>query len=217
MIKNLIFDLDGTLIDSSEGVVEAVNHSLRQVGETERPAKEIKAFIGYPLKMMYTHFTQVPFEKLYPYFQEKANHTVISAAKMLPGVENALSKFKRDGYKMAIASTKVRQHIEAIVGKFNWDKIFAIYSGGDEVAKVKPDPAILKLTLKRLNAEVSETLVIGDTINDVLAAKAVPLKVVAVKSPYCDREELLTKQANFIIDSINDLYDLLTNKIDLKK
>ncbi|NOY89065.1 MAG: HAD hydrolase-like protein, partial [FCB group bacterium] len=71
MIKYLIFDLDGTLIDSSEGVVEAVNYSLRQVDEKERPSDEIKAFIGYPLKTMYTHFTQVPFEKLYPYFQER--------------------------------------------------------------------------------------------------------------------------------------------------
>ena len=87
IVKNLIFDLDGTLIDSSDGVVQAVNYSLRQMGEAEQPADVIKKYIGYPLSTMYPDFTDAPMRELYAHFQVKAAETVVSSTIVLPGVE----------------------------------------------------------------------------------------------------------------------------------
>lgn len=212
VIKNLIFDFDGTLIDSSLGVIEAVNYSLRQMGQSQQKPEAIKAFIGYPLEMMYPHFTNVPVEELRKHFQTKAAETVVSSTTTLPGVKQTLQELENRKYRMAVATTKIKRHVDGILEKFGWQNLFHAATGGDEVEKVKPDPSILRLTLERLNADPSETLVIGDTINDVLAAKAVPMKVVAVASPYGGQEKVIAAKPDFFIKSINELLALLDEK-----
>lgn len=208
-IKNLIFDLDGTLIDSSQGVVEAVNYSLRRMGQPQQKPEAIKAFIGYPLEKMYPHFTEAPVEELYKHFQNKAMETVVSSAEILPGVKQTLHKLNDRQYRMAIATTKIKAHINGILEKFGWQQLFQTTTGGDEVKKVKPDPSALRLTLERLKADPSETMVIGDTVNDILAARAVPMKVVAVASPYGGREKVIVAGPDFFIESITQILGIL--------
>lgn len=208
-IKNLIFDLDGTLIDSSDGVVEAVNYSLRSMGEKEQPAEKIKPFIGYPLSKMYPVFTDAPLDELYSHFQKKAAETVVASTEMLPGVEEGLHRLSEQGYRMAIASTKIKHHIDGIMKKFDWQKLFVTFAGGDEVQQVKPAPEILLLVLSRMKAAAPETLVIGDTINDVQAAKAVPMKVIAVASPYGNREHLLDAEPDYFVETFGTIFNVL--------
>jgi len=212
VIKNLIFDLDGTLIDSSRGVVEAVNYSLREMGQPEQKPETIQAFIGYPLEKMYPHFTDAPLEELCELFQRKAAETVVSSAVTLPGVKQTLLELNRRQYRMAIATTKIKAHIEGILEKFGWPGLFQAVTGSDEVEKAKPDPSIFRLTLKRLKADPSETMVIGDTINDILAARAVPMKVTAVASPFGGKEKVIAAEPDFFIESITQLLDLLDEK-----
>ncbi len=209
-IRNIIFDLDGTLIDSSDGVVEAVNYSLRQMSEPEQPAEVIKPFIGYPLSQMYPTFSKAPVKELCRHFQTKAAETVVASTVILPNVEAALSDLMSSGYCLAIASTKIRFHIDLIVKKFGWQNVIAAYSGGDEVSAVKPDPEIFRLTLSRIEGVAEDTIVVGDTVNDVLAAKEVPMTVVAVDSPYGGRQRLLDAGPDYFINSIADLSGLLT-------
>ena len=208
-LRNIVFDLDGTLIDSSDGVVEAVNYSLRKMGESEQPPHVIKSFIGYPLSQMYPTFSKAPVEDLYRHFQVKAAETVVSSTYILPGVEPAMSRLRDQGYQLGIASTKIKRHIAGIVDKFGWDKLVIAYAGGDEVTRVKPDPEILKLTLQRMDARPEETVVVGDTVNDVLAARAVPMTVVAVESPYGGREKVEQSEPDYFIGSVSDLIGLL--------
>ena len=208
-IKNLIFDLDGTLIDSSHGVVEAVNYSLRQMGQPEQKPEVIKTFIGYPLEKMYPHFTDAPLKELYAHFRVKAAETVVASTEILPGVARTLHRLDSRGYRMAIATTKIRANVNGILEKLGWQKLFRATTAGDEVNRVKPDPSILRLTLKRLKAEPSETIVVGDTINDILAARAVPMKVVAVASPFGGQEKVIAASPDFFIESITELLDLL--------
>jgi len=208
---NIIFDLDGTLIDSSDGVVEAVNYSLIQMGEPAQPSEVIKPFIGFPLSTMYPHFTSKPLNELYKHFQVKAAETVVSSTVVLPGVQETIEQLKKHGLNLAIASTKIRPHIEGIIKKFKWENHFKTFSGGNEVENVKPDPSIFKMTLKRMNAVADETIIVGDTINDVLAAQAVPMKVVAVKSPYSDSDELKKTKPDYYLECITKLPDLLSS------
>ena len=208
-IHNLIFDLDGTLIDSSDGVVEAVNYSLQQVGQPQQSPEAIKPFIGYPLETMYPHFTDAPLDKLLEHFRVKAVETIVVSTSPLAGVEEVLSLLQAEGFKMAIATTKIRMHIDGILAKLGWELTFSATVAGDEVSRVKPDPEALELALMRLHARADETLMIGDTINDVLAARAVPMKVVAVASPYGMKNDLVKSEADHHIKSVADLPGLL--------
>lgn len=210
-IKNIIFDLDGTLIDSSEGVVEAVNYSLEKTGEPIRKPEEIKPFIGYPLSRMYPHFTDKPFEELYKHFQTKGKETIVQSTVPLPDVENVLKQLKNSGYTLSIASTKIRPHIEGILNKLNWNDYFDCFTGGNEVTYVKPAPDIFHLTMKKLSISPDETIVVGDTINDVLAAMAVPMKVIAVKSPYGEESDIKNNSPDYFIDNITELTGVLNH------
>ncbi|MFZ5980843.1 MAG: HAD family hydrolase [Candidatus Zixiibacteriota bacterium] len=208
-IKNLIFDLDGTLIDSSDGVVEAVNYSLRMMNQPEQSPEKIKPYIGYSLKIMYPVFTDAPLDELYRHFQTKASWSIVSSTVVLDGVENTVRRLVGKGYRLAIASTKIRYHIDRIVEKFAWQNLFAAWAGGDEVTEVKPDPEILHLVLERLGADPAETIVIGDTINDIEAARAVPMLSVAVASPYGEHQSVKNSQPDYYLESIEQLPALI--------
>ncbi len=213
-LQTIIFDLDGTLIDSSDGVVEAVNYSLEKMGEPLQSPDKIKPFIGFPLSVMYPYFSDKPLQELYAHFQTKAAETVVASTVVLPGVEDVLAQLKDSGYTMTIASTKIRKHITGVIDKFGWDKYFDAYSGGDEVKRVKPAPDIFSLTMDKVNVDNSTSIVVGDTINDVYAAQAIELTVIAVHSPYGDKEELIQSKPNYILDSIEELVPLLKGKTD---
>ncbi len=208
-IRNLIFDLDGTLIDSSDGVVEAVNYSLKMLGEPAQQADAIKKFIGFPLSQMYPVFTDAPLDQLYHHFQVKAAETVIVSTFLLPGVETVLGTLRARGLRMAIATTKIKEHVAGIVAKFGWEDYFDATVGGNEVPVVKPDPAAFRLALKRLGADADDSLVIGDTINDILAAQAVPMKVAAVRSPFGDGAEVEAARPDHLLESIEELLQIL--------
>ena len=208
-IENLIFDLDGTLIDSSEGVISAVNYSLRQMGETEQPPEIIKRYIGYPLSQMYPDFSDKPVAELYKHFQIKAKETIVASTVQLEGVQATLEQLKDDNYRLAIATTKIKKHVDGIINKFDWHDLILCASGGDEVKKVKPAPDIFELTLKKMNGQIENSIVIGDTENDILAAHAIGLKSVGVISPYGDSEKLLEAKPDFTISSIVELLPLM--------
>jgi phosphoglycolate phosphatase-like HAD superfamily hydrolase len=208
-IENLIFDLDGTLIDSSEGVIDAVNYSLRQANQPEQSAESIRPFIGYPLEDMYEAFTNIPVAELIPHFRVRAVETMVKSTVVLVGVSEALAALKENGYRLAIATTKIRRHVDGIVSKFGWDSTFPVRVGADEVERVKPAPDAFRLAIERLGASAENSLVVGDTINDILAAQAVPVKVAAVDSPYGGREKLQAAGPDHFLGSVSELPDLL--------
>ena len=180
----LLFDLDGTLIDSSGGVVEAVNHALNGVGEPARLPEEIKPWIGYSLKVMFPHFTQAPYEILRQLFLEKADLEVAYSAIMLSGVPDTLQELHELGYQMGIVSTKRRLHIEQVIDRFNWRDYFQLWVGGDEVTHVKPSTDPFTLAMKRLGVGPDDCVIIGDTENDIHPARELGIYSVAVKSIY---------------------------------
>jgi len=208
-IRYLVFDLDGTLIDSSEGVVACVNYSLRKMGQPEQPPERIKRFIGYQLSVMYPEFTDAPVDELHAYFREKALEVMVPSAVVLPGVEETLLRLHEEGYRMAIASTKIRLHIEGIVHKCGWREMFAARVGGDEVPLEKPAPDVFLEAIRRMGGSRTETLAIGDTINDVLAAQAASLEVCAVESPYEDRARVEAAKPDHLIANLAALPGLL--------
>lgn len=208
-LRFLIFDLDGTLIDSSDGVVEAVNYSLRMTGQAERSAGDISRYIGFPLRHMYAEFGVGPFDQLYRHFQDCAAVSVIEASVSLPGANTVIEELHTAGFTMAIATTKIRRHVDQIVAKLGWADYFGALVGGDEVSLPKPDPAVFRLALSRLSAVPDQSLVIGDTINDVLAAQELSLPVVAVRSPYGGDDQLAASNPDYLIDTIAQLPVLL--------
>jgi phosphoglycolate phosphatase len=214
-VRNLIFDLDGTLIDSSEGIIDAVNFALEQAGQPGRSPEEIKRYIGAPLEQMFRDFTDYPFEELNRHFRVRADTSVVAAAVPMDGVGGILEMLHLAGYRMALATTKVRRNIDGIVAKLGWKNYFPVAVGGDEVTRVKPAPDAFRSVLDQLGVSPDQSIVIGDTENDIIAAKAVPIRVVAVSSPFADRDEIVQSKPDYFIRNIAWLPGLLA-EIDRK-
>jgi phosphoglycolate phosphatase len=203
-IESIIFDLDGTLIDSSEGVIEATNYALTQSGEPKRKPEEIKRFIGYPLDQMFPAFCNVPIKILKALFQEKARQSVVKSTVSIHGAEEVIHYLYSLNYRLAIATTKFSNHTTAILNKLGWEKYFETTVSGDEVKNVKPAPDILNLALKRMESDTNNSIMIGDTMNDIVAAQSINMKVIAIKSPY-GNENLENYNPDLLLDNILEL------------
>jgi len=212
-IKNLIFDLDGTLIDSSEGVVEATNYALEQMGEPVRPTDEIVKFIGYPLDKMFAAFSNKSYDEFWKFFQIRAREAVVGRTIPLDGSDKVLNELFQRGYRLGIGTTKIRIHIEKIMAKFDWENLIIAYAGADDVSRVKPDPEVFNMVLSLMKAEPNETIVVGDTENDVFAARSAGLAVVGVKSNFGSSEALVKSNPDLIINNLGELLTILKGAV----
>ncbi len=208
---HVIFDLDGTLIDSSAGVVEAVNYAFSQLGETPPSAESIRASIGFPLEEFFRQVSDLPVPELYRHFQVRAAESVVGAAVPLAGVQETLDALGARGYCLGIATTKINAHINRILRKLNWEKYFKARVGADDVRNVKPDPEAFLLAMTRLGARPASTLVVGDTVNDVVAAQAIPVRVAAVDSPYGGADRVRALSPDYVIARLPELIEILEN------
>jgi HAD superfamily hydrolase (TIGR01549 family) len=207
--KYLIFDLDGTLIDSSAGVVTATNYALESTGEPIRSSEEIKRFIGYPLREMFDSFSNKSYKTFWKYFQEKAVTEIVATTVPIGNASDIIRELSGRGYRIGIGTTKIRIHIEKILDKLDWRPYVSAYVGADDVSRVKPDPEAFEKAMLMLGGNKDNTIVIGDTINDVLAARAIPLPVIAVQSIFGNVTELENSNPDLIIKKLDGLLSIL--------
>jgi HAD superfamily hydrolase (TIGR01509 family) len=203
-IKYVLFDLDGTLVDSSAGVVTATNYALAKLKQSLRSTEEIARFIGYPLEDMFLSFCRAPIDELKAAFQEKAAMVMSDSARMMPGAEDIIISMHGAGYKLAIATTKFSIHTRGIVAKFGWSRYFTALASGDEVSRVKPAPDIVQLALTKLGAEPDLSVMIGDTVNDILAARAAGIKTISIISPF-GGDDLVGHKPDLLLNNISEL------------
>ncbi len=203
-IRYIIFDLDGTLIDSSSGVIASTNFALTQLGQPSRSPEEIKRFIGHPLEEMFGSFTDAPMDKLIEKFHEKARETMVASATALPGTEEIVKLLYQARYHLAVATTKYLNHTQGIIDKMGWSQYFEATASGDEVPRVKPAPDLVRLAMERLGASAGNTVMVGDTVNDIEAARAAGIAVIAVRSPFGD-DDLNSHHPNMLVPRFTDL------------
>lgn len=189
-VEAVIFDLDGVLIDSTAGIVDCTNYCLREIGHTERSVVEIKRFIGSPLPEMFDDFAPgIDYAEIRPHFKTRARDVIVNSTELLPYARETLDQMRDAGFQIGIGSTKVRSHISGIIEKFSLDSHVSSYTGGDE-ATPKPAPDIFVTTCERLGVTPANTLVVGDTVNDILAAQRAGAHVVSVESDLGDPERM---------------------------
>jgi len=207
-IDTILFDLDGTLIDSSEGVVCSFNYVFRRIGVPIPDPSEIKATIGYPLHESFRRFTDHDPDECYRLFQEKAGEVLIPSAILLPGVEDTVRHLFERGYRLGVATTKNRSHLVGILDRLDIARYFQDVSGGDEVKHVKPDPEILLLTLRKFGQTSATSAYVGDTVLDIRAARGAGMTAISVLGGTSSREEIEEETPDVVLDNIRGLNDM---------
>lgn len=187
MIKAVVFDMDGVLIDAKEWHYEALNKALRSVGMEISRADHLTTFDGLPTKRKLemlgaTHNLPV---QLHSFINELKQlftmEMVNSMCKPKFIHEYALSELKRRGYKLAVASNSVRNSVVTMMERACLNQYLEFMLSNEDVEKAKPHPDIYFKAMSKLGVLPTETLIVEDNDHGIRAATAAGAHVMAVK------------------------------------
>lgn len=216
MLKAVIFDLDGTLVDSRIDFRRMKRKSITLL-ETSGVEKGLVTddMLNYDIeKRAKEHLRKkgVPEEEIQRTFQKVAvimNEIELEAvenARLLDGVEETLEKLKQKRLRIGIITRSCREYVEKILNKFELGRLFDAIAARDDVVKPKPDPEHPEYLMKMLGVKPTETLLVGDQPTDALCAKNVGIPFVLVQRSKANFRE----QNREIIHDLRDLIYILS-------
>jgi phosphoglycolate phosphatase len=185
MSRAVLFDLDGTLVDSPRAIVETFTAALTELGRPVPAAAAIRATIGLPLERAFADLTGEPVADTAPcvraYLRLFGELILPKAASLLfPGVAAGLAGLRRQGYALAVATSKYHASADALLTAAGIRAEFAVVVGADQVTRPKPDPETGRLILATLGIPARRAVMVGDTTHDILMANAAGMRSVAV-------------------------------------
>ena len=220
MKKTILFDLDGTITDSGEGITKAVQYALKHFGINVEDINELKKFVGPPLRDSYMKFYNFDEEKategikvFREYYEEKG----MFENSLYDGIVDVLKALKKSGKELIVATSKPEVHAKKILEHFNVDKYFTIIAGADfEETRVKKGD-VIKYALDNLRntlndnevLNLSQVIMIGDREHDIIGAKENDIKAIGVLYGYGDVVELTQARALKIVSSPEELREIL--------
>lgn len=210
----LVFDLDGTLVDTAPDLAAATNHVLRQRGLEPIDPKEIRPFVGHgALRMieeaLQAHGQGLSQRELYDLFEVfivyyAANISVHS--RPYDGVIAALNVLQKSGATLAVCTNKLETHARALLDALDMTQHFSAITGRDSLGAYKPDPKHLTGTIALSSGDASRSIMIGDSETDIATAKAAGIPVVAVDFGY-SMEPVQSFAPDIVISHFNQLHD----------
>lgn len=212
MTKNVIFDFDGTIADTSEGIVLTELETFRLMGITAPSRKAITDAIGLPLEQslrMATGMDENTAREAATIYRSIFNEVATPHITLFPGVMETLDCFDREGIVMAIATSRGTDSLGGIIDAFDIRKHFSmILTAGNGLAP-KPSPEMVLNILGQLGISPEETIVVGDTTFDLQMGQGAGCRVCGVSYGNHSREKLSSVKPDFIIDSFSGLRDIV--------
>ena len=215
MYKYLLFDLDGTLTDSQEGITKSVSYALINLGVEDLPQDIKLRFIGPPLKdsfPKYCGFDEETTEKAIALYRERYSKVGKFENRPYEGIPELLKKLKDDNRVLVIASSKPAGFVEDILNKFDLRQYFDIISAADLSGKKCEKEDVIKEALEILNLKNGDkdVVMIGDRHYDINGAKYFNLDSIGVNYGFAfDKNELKDAGATYVVDTVEELGELL--------
>lgn len=191
----IVFDLDGTLIDTAPDLLDSLNHSLAESALAAVDEAGFRRFVGQGGRVMIerAHIAQQKslgveeHDRLLKLFIDHYALNIPGKSRPYPGVVEAIARFEKAGYLLAICTNKYEGHSKALIDALGLTKHFAAIAGQDTFAFRKPDPRHLTETIRLACGDPDRALMVGDSQTDIDTAKAAGIPVVAVDFGYTDR------------------------------
>ncbi len=207
-----LFDLDGTLVDSREDIVRAVNAAMTRMSLPAPSPAEVIRFVGDGMEPLIQRLL-LKITGVEPdlsqistgvrlMLEEYRNH-LIGTTSLYPGVRETLDAIQ--GAKMGLISNKQEELCRRVLAAFGLTDRFCVVLGGDSLPQRKPDPAPLLHAMSRCGIPPAETVMVGDSVADILAGKAAGVSTCGVSYGFRSREELQAAGSDVIIDRLEEL------------
>jgi pyrophosphatase PpaX len=204
-IDTLLFDLDGTLINTNDLIIASFLHTLEHYKPGEYTREHAIEFIGPPLT---DSFEKVDPERVdemiqtYRTFNHAKHDELVTEYE---GVYETIEQLHERGFKLAIVTTKIRKTALMGLELTGLDRFFDVVVGLDDVEKAKPDPEPLEKALKALGSTKETAMMIGDSQFDVLAGKNLGVPTAVVGWSIKGEEKIRTFEADYILSNMRDL------------
>lgn len=217
----LIFDFDGTLIDSVPDLATATNTMLKQLGKPTYSLDTIKGWVGNGSRLLVERAlvgkTEVPTEALTKteadyaeqLFLEAYNNIKDSKTVAYPDVDSGLKKLYDAGFTLALVTNKPIRFVPKILQSFGWQDLFTEVLGGDSLTSKKPDPAPLLHVCDVLGVMQDKAVMIGDSKNDILAGQNAKMDTIGLSYGYNYGQDIRDFQPTKAFDSFAELVDYL--------
>jgi pyrophosphatase PpaX len=206
----VLFDLDGTVIDSGAIILASMRHAAKEVLGIEPPEEELMAAVGGPgLEAQMRALAPDHVDELVSVYREH-NEPLHDELVACEGIDDVLVVLKDEGRRLGIVTAKRRATVELAFASVPLAHLFDTIVGGDETDRHKPDPAPLLLAAERLQAAVGDCAYVGDSPFDVRAAKAARMYAVAVTwGGIHTRERLEPEAPDAMVHTPEELHDVL--------
>ncbi len=206
----LLFDFDGTLIDSKVDIATAVNCTLQDLELPLRSVEEIFSFVGDGVKRLLRlsvgEENPEQYERALEVFRRHYLEHCVETTRWYPGVWEVLQHYK--DRTRVIVTNKSLEYTLAIVDGLQASDVFQHVEAPRDTSELKPEPVMLERALEVLGADRSNTVMIGDSTNDIRAAQAAGIQACAVGYGYGNRERVAALNPDFYCETPYDLLDL---------
>ena len=194
-LRAVLFDMDGTLVDTLPDIAAAINATLDELGLAPLPKERIGVFIGKGPRVLATRVLDeqptltvderiARIQPLLDGYVRNYAPRIGREATVYPGVHEALAELSAAGYALGVVTNALQQLAEKVLARFDIARLMTIVLGGDGVTHGKPAPDPMWKACRALNVTPDETLMVGDSENDVLAARAAGCAILAVPYGY---------------------------------
>jgi phosphoglycolate phosphatase len=208
----LVFDLDGTLIDTRQDLADAVNFALRQLGKEPLSLEEVTGLVGDGVRTLLARVLAGESETILAealvFFRQFYGEHLADHSRFYPRMRDVLLHFR--GKKKAVLSNKPQEFARALLDKLDSLPVFDVVIGGHPSRPLKPDPQALQDILTRLATPPVRAVMIGDGENDILAGKAAGLMTCATSYGFRSAQKLLALRPDFVAHAPEDLMNIFT-------
>jgi pyrophosphatase PpaX len=206
----VLFDLDGTVVDSGGIILASMRHATREVLGRDFGDAELMQAVGGPgLEAQMEVFAPERVDDLVRVYRAH-NEPLHDELEACAGMEEVLLRLHEQGHRLGVVTAKRRSTVELAFARVPIAHLFETVVGGDETQKHKPDPEPLLLAAERMNVRPAETAYVGDSPFDIRAAKAAGMHAIAVTwGRIHDRERLEREEPDAIVDTAEELLEHL--------
>jgi phosphoglycolate phosphatase len=210
----VVFDLDGTLIDSRGDIVAAVNHALVRTGRVALPAQVIVRFVGDGARALCARAANLDewaegVDELCELFVGYYREHPLDFTRWMPGAQEALDTFAQMGLSLGLCTNKARSVTDAILSALGVRTRFRAISAGGDVSETKPAPGPLLHVAQQLDLSPNVIVMVGDGTQDIEAARRAKMRVIAVEHGFVSRERLIGARPDVLIETLAELPEII--------
>lgn len=216
-LKGLLFDLDGTLLDSAPDIAKGLDGALAELGLPLAGETKTRQWIGNGAKVLVARaladirqcdeaaVDSAELEQAFECFLNHYGQVSAQFSALYDGVLPALKHWQQQGIKMAVVTNKPEQFVAPLLVRFGLSDFFQCAVGGDSLSDKKPAPAPLLFACRQMNLAVENCVMIGDSRNDVEAARAANMPIACVTYGYNHGEPIANTRPDLLVDSLEAL------------